>query len=125
MHAGKLDGVRKFKRVTGSDKLQYIWEPPYSLNLTTVDPDIVYCLDIVRVTCGVREHVTSDCGIANHNYTANSLLDLADLYEATITPRSNIITSYNGTQVSIIGITIKIYYTRHVFISCNKVIFYR
>ena len=77
MYAGKLDGVRKFKRVTGSDKLQYIWEPPYSLNLTAIDPDIVYCLDniiiIVRATYGVREHVTSDCGIADNNYTTNSI----------------------------------------------------
>ena len=102
-HTGKLDGVSNFERVTGSEKLQYIWEPPYSLDLTTVDPDIVYCLNIVRVTCGVREHVTRDCGITDHNYTTNSLLDLAELYEATITPRSNIMASCNGTQVSIIG----------------------
>lgn len=105
MHAGKLDGVRNFERVTGSNKLEYVWEPPYSLDLTAVDPDIVYCLDVVRVTCQVREYITSDCGITGHNYTANSLLDLADLYEATITPRSNITASSNGTRVSIIGMT--------------------
>ena len=97
--------MSNFERVTDSDKLQYIWEPPYSLDLTTVDPDILYCLNIVRVTCGVREHVISDCGISDHNYTANCLLDLADLYEATITPRSNIITSCNGTQISVTGMT--------------------
>ena len=26
------------------------WEPPFSLNLTTADPDIAYCVDVYNVT---------------------------------------------------------------------------
>ena len=107
IHVGKLEGVRNFERETGSEKLQYVWEPPHFLDLTGVDPDVVYCIDVARVTCGMREHITSDCSITDHNYTVtvNGPLDLADLYEATVTPRSNIMNSCNGTQVSIIGMT--------------------
>lgn len=101
-YTGQLDGVHNLKRLTTSEHLQYTWDPPYSLDLTMVVPDIIYCLDILRVTCGIREHIISDCHVTHHNYT-NETLDVADLYEAIVTPRSNIMHANNGTQVSIFG----------------------
>jgi hypothetical protein len=65
-------------------------------------PDITYCLEVLRITCGVRERVVSDCGITDHNYTV--ALDIADLYEAIITPRSNVFNAINGSETSVSGV---------------------
>lgn len=102
---GELAKIKNFNRLTSSKNLRYMWQPPHSLDLTAVMPDIVYCLDILKITCGVRESVVSDCDITEHSYTAQNL-DIADLYEAVITPRSNVAGALNGTQTHISGIPI-------------------
>ena len=67
-------------------------------------PDVVSCIDVFKITCGVREHVISQCGIANHSYqVSHETLDTADLYEAIVIPRSNIANASNGTHAIILG----------------------
>ena len=103
-HTGPLAEVINFNRQIISKNLSYIWQQPYSLDLTAVTPDITYCLDVLRITCGVRDSVVRDCGVSGHNYTVD--LDIADLYEAIITPRSNTINTVNGSETSISGVCV-------------------
>ena len=51
--------------VTGimRDSSTITWEAPFSLNLTGVDPDIVYCVEVYNITCGVDDLVVGDCGV--------------------------------------------------------------
>lgn len=105
-NTGQLAEVNNFNRLMASKNLSYMWQPPYSLDLTAVMPDVIYCLEISRITCGVRESVISDCDITDRNYTVD--LDIADLYEAIITPRSNVANAINGSKASVSGVCIDI-----------------
>ena len=70
------------------------WTAPFSLDLTNVDPDIAYCVDIYNITCGRRDLVLSDCNVTEPSYT----FDASDgyIYEYTVTPRSNVEGARNG-----------------------------
>ena len=39
------------------------WKAPFSLDLTNIEPDIVYCVDVYNITCGGRELLISDCDV--------------------------------------------------------------
>ena len=75
------------------------WTPPTSLNLTNVEPDIVYCVGIYDITCGERNFLISDCSVTEPHYIYNSLLP-GHIYSITITPRSNVEASRNGTSLT-------------------------
>ena len=72
------------------------WDPPFSLNLTSVDPDIVYCVDVYNITCGGRELVFSDCNVTENNYTSDAIAPDDYIYEYIVTPRSNVQGAKNG-----------------------------
>ena len=93
---GPLDEAKNLSKV--DDKIS--WEPPFSLDLTDVDPDIVYCVDVYNITCGGRDLVSSDCSVTDTNYT--SLSD-GYLYEYIVTPRSNVEGAENGTATTLRG----------------------
>ena len=88
---GPLDAVTSLTKVNSTIS----WEPPFSLDLTNVEPDIVYCVDVYNITCGGRDLVSSDCSVTDTNYTS-----LSDdyLYEYIVTPRSNVEGVENGTS---------------------------
>ena len=69
------------------------WDPPFSLNLTSVHPDVIYCVDIYNITCGIAEHLMSDCNVAEPYY---SFYGEDDIHKFTVTPRSNVPNSRNG-----------------------------
>ena len=71
--------------------------PPFSLNLTGVDPDIVYCVEVYNITCGVDDLVVSDCNVTEPRYEDNRL-EQGHIYHITITPRSNVRNATNGTN---------------------------
>ena len=77
------------------------WNAPSSLDITDVDPDIVYCVEIYIITCG-RSYVISDCDVMESRYI-NDDLQPGYIYEYTITPRSNVRGALNGTNITIIG----------------------
>ena len=77
------------------------WVPPFSLDLTSVDPDIVYCVEVYNITCG-RSLLISECDVVETNYTNDSLLP-GYIYEYTVTPRSNVEGASNGTSLTITG----------------------
>ena len=72
------------------------WSPPFSLNLTNIEPDIVYCVEVYNITCGRRDLITSDCDVTEPSYTSDDLLD-GYIYEYIVTPRSNVEGARNGT----------------------------
>ena len=72
------------------------WSPPFSLNLTNTEPDIVYCVEVYNITCGRRDLVISDCDVTEPSYTFDS--PSGYIYEYIITPRSNVEGARNGTQ---------------------------
>ena len=83
------------------------WAPPFSLNLTTAEPDIQYCVDVYNVTGGGDDHLQSVCDITDTYYTFTAS-DPDQLFNFTVTPRSNVEGSLNGTtsqpvQGSVLG----------------------
>ena len=45
------------------------WEAPFSLDLTTAEPDIQYCVDVYNVTGERGDIVESSCDITETSYT--------------------------------------------------------
>ena len=82
------------------------WDPPFSLDLTNADPDIVYCVNVHVTTCGVDTSVFHTCGLAL-NYTS-VIFNSDDLYNVSVTAQSNIAQANNGpfTEVNLTGIII-------------------
>ena len=79
-----------------------LWDAPFSLNLTNVEPDIVYCVDVYNITCGGRELLISDCDIMETSYTSD-VLQPGYIYEYIVTPRSNVEGAQNGIRKNITG----------------------
>ena len=76
------------------------WEPPFSMNLTNAEPDIVYCVDIFNVTSNrqAENHLISDCSVLDTQYTyTQNYPDPTYAFEVKITPRSNVEGARNGT----------------------------
>ena len=77
------------------------WGAPFSLDLTNIEPDIVYCVEVYNITCG-RSHLVSECDIMETNFTSDTLQS-GYIYEYTVTPRSNVTGAQNGTSLTITG----------------------
>ncbi len=75
------------------------WTPPFSLDITGVDPDITYCVGVVNSTFSLAIH--SQCGITDtqYNYTVSPNDIICDAYYIfTVTP-VNIVG--NGTSTGV------------------------
>ena len=96
---GQLNSVSGIRR-NGST---YTWDPPFSLDLTDTDPDIVYCVEVYNITCGGTVPVCLDCNVEGSQWMA-CLRDLAFIYKVVVTPRSNAVHAMNGTMSAIEGI---------------------
>ena len=73
------------------------WTPPPSLDLTGVDPDIVYCVEVYNITCGRRDLIISDYDVTEPSYTSDDIAPDGYIYEYIVTPRSNVEGARNGT----------------------------
>ena len=78
------------------------WEPPFSLNLTDIDPDIVYCVEVYNITCGERGFILGECSLTDLTYDYG-WLDNTYVYEIGVTPKSNVNGGDNGTRSIING----------------------
>ena len=78
------------------------WKAPFSLDLTGVDPDIIYCVEVVNVTCR-RRIMISVCDVAEPSYTFNDIMD-GYIYEYAVTPKSNMEGAENGMTTKVTGI---------------------
>ena len=84
-------------REIASNSITISWEPPFSLNLTTAEPDIQYCVNVYNAT---RNDilVVSECNITKSSFVfIPSNQDPNIHYVFTVTPRSNVQGSSNGT----------------------------
>ena len=71
------------------------WDPPFSLNLTTAEPDIQYCVDVYTKQ---NELMQSTCGILATEFIFSPINpNHDDFFIFRVTPRSNINGSLNGT----------------------------
>ena len=84
------------------------WEPPFSLHLTGVDPDIVYCVKVYNITCGMRDLIISDWNVIEPSYTSDALYE-GFLYNITVTPRSNVHNALNGISSTFTGTCILLF----------------
>ena len=96
---GPLNMVTEIKKRSST----ITWMPPFSLNLTGIDPNIVYCVEVYNITCGVDDLVVGDCNVTEPRFLDNSLQQ-GYIYRITITPRSNGQEAQNGTSNTIEGI---------------------
>ncbi|XP_064388390.1 uncharacterized protein LOC135336489 isoform X2 [Halichondria panicea] len=94
---GSVTGLR-LDTVT-STSLTLTWDTPFSLDLTTAEPDIQYCVDVHSVPG--RQLVESSCDIIDTNYTFST--SDQDQLVFTVTPRSNVEGSLNGTSSELVG----------------------
>ena len=83
-----------------STSVTLTWDAPFSLDLTTAELDIQYCVDVHSFPG--RQLVESTCDIIDTNYTF-SISD-QDQIVFTVTPRSNVEgSSLNGTPNELAG----------------------
>ena len=92
---GSLDVVRDIEIHVFNSTIS--WNPPPSLDLTNVEPDIVYGVDVYNITCGGRELLISDCDVTETSYTSDVIAPDGYIYEYIVTPRSNVEGAINGT----------------------------
>ena len=92
---GELDAISDLRVDRNSSTLT--WTPLTSLDLTGVDPDIVYCVEVYNITCGRRDLIISDCNVIESSYTSDDIAPDGYIYEYTVTPRSNVEGATNGT----------------------------
>ena len=102
MNVGPLQSVTNLVREASTIS----WIAPFSLDLTGVDPDIVYCVEVYNITCG-RSLLISECDVMETSYTNDALLP-GYIYEYTVTPRSNVEGASNGTNLTVTGLLLKL-----------------
>ena len=100
---GKLEAIGNFSSKSMLSSIHLTWQPPFSLNLTIAEPDIVYCVDVTwfNITDG-GDHLVSNCSVFNphYNFTVENP-DPRDLFQFQVTPRSNVEGARNGTPNAI------------------------
>ena len=79
------------------------WIPPYSLNLTEVDPDIAYRVDVYNITCGKEDLLVHNYTVTEPYYINTSILQRSDLFKIGVTPMSNVQGALNGMKQTITG----------------------
>ena len=108
IQSGILGAVRSLNGSVSSSTITLTWKRPFSLNLTTAEPDIVYCMDVYGLNfepgevARSRAHLISDCTVFGKAYTFNDdNPDPTTVFHFVVTPRSNVEGTKNGTASSI------------------------
>ena len=109
MDSGPLDAVTNL--TSTREPFHITWEPPFSLNLTGVEPDIIYCIKIVAIEsgCNSTEDLLAlrDCNVTTNNYDVKNL-NAGYTYNITVTPRSNVDNALPGLPFLLEGIPNKL-----------------
>ena len=92
-YIGPLDEVTNIVR---DPQTRITWEPPFSLNLTGMMIDVLYCILVINVTGGTEKPLFEHCNLTSPYFDDHSLCK-GCLYEITVTPYSNGGGSLNGT----------------------------
>ena len=121
---GPLDAVVNLTVKRTSSAIQLSWQPPFSLNLTTAEPDIIYCVNVFNITDeGMeRDHLISNCNVSETYLVYNFVVenpDLNDLLQLIVTPRSNIEGSKSGNAKKINATFIHLVEGKYIIINNN------
>ena len=81
--------------------LTTLWDPLPTLDLTDIDPDIVYTVELFKITCG--QNVSISRKVVAENYASEENLDLMQIYKAVIAAMNNLTEARNGPSVEIRG----------------------
>lgn len=99
--------MSNISRIPGNDNhIQYIWQSPFSLNITDVEPDIVYCVSITPVFCSDSMmsdliHEIHTCNVTDANYTITNQVNNDQLYRIEVIPRTNLEGGLNGSNIEV------------------------
>ena len=100
-HPSAIDSLN----ITASNStLSLTWEPPFTLDITGVDPDITYCVDVINSTSSVTVHLECDITMTEFSYPLPQDA-VCHSYVFTVSP-NNVVgrgvsssESYIGTEV--------------------------
>ena len=106
--SGPLLAVTALVRGFISDQT-FSWNPPPTLDLTNVEPDIAYCVIIHNITCGRNDFLIGDCGRTDPFYIYEDIHP-GHVYSILVIPRSNVDRALNGTPLFLEGMLIYYYY---------------
>ena len=90
------------KRNYSTHSLTINWDPLSTLDLTNIDPDIVYSFELFKITCD-QNVLISHRSVAAETSTTEVGLDLMQIYKAVIAARNNVREARNGPSVEIRG----------------------
>ena len=99
LHLGPLNSVSSINVSSVSSAFITLnWIPPFSLNITTAEPDILYCIDVYNASADTELLLVSNCNVSQPGYTFTvDNPDPRDLFYFIVTPRSNVEGARNGT----------------------------
>ena len=98
-HVGELSAISDLIRVSPSN---ITWNPPFSLDLTNIEPNIIYCIEVYNTTCQEGGFLFSDCNVTTSYYVSDDLLD-DYTYNITVIARSNVKNAPNENSSTILG----------------------
>ena len=99
MVAGQVDAVRN---LTHTSSL-ITWDSPFSLNLTNIEPDIIFCIEVFLTDCGEENLILRDYNVTSNYYDHSSILYSGYIRRITVTPRSNIANALPGIPAVLQG----------------------
>ena len=80
------------------------WLPPFSLNLTEVEPDIIYCVNVSKVVNASMTHVVTNCTVLGTEFIFTTSEDAPNVYYVVnLFARSNTRGAQNGSATTVIG----------------------
>ena len=86
--------------ITPKADLTTRWSPLPSLDLNDTDPDIVYRVELYKITCGEDIFMSHEDVFVN---STNNTVDPMEIYKAIITARNNVESARNGNSVEMRG----------------------
>ena len=101
MRAGAtLNPIQSIRKIAYDTYSVYEWNVPFSLDLTGIDPDIVYCVTVYEIIClNLLRLKDNNCNISYPNYTTPfGKLNSAKRFEITVSPKLNSVTVLNTTM---------------------------
>ena len=85
-----------------SNTLTTLWDPLPSLDLTGINPDIIYTVEIFEITCD--RNISRSLRVASVNRATMESLDLMQIYKAVISAKNNVTDARNGLGKEMEGI---------------------
>ena len=89
-------------RYYSTNSLTTHFDPVPSLDLTDIDPDILYSVELFKITCGQNVSISRE--VVSINCTSKEGLDMMQIYKAVIVARNNVTGARDGPSVEMKGV---------------------